>query len=62
MLNAFNQIAPYVSKSVSIVKETKDAIEDATWEEVLTDFNRLTAKQKALRAKEKESTKRIKKK
>ena len=58
----FNQIAPCVSKSVWIVKETKDAIEDATWEEVLTDFNHLTAKQKALRTKEKESTKRIKKK
>ncbi len=33
-----------------------------TWEDVLTDFNRLADKQKALRAKEKESTKRIKKK
>lgn len=49
----FNQIAPCVEKSVDIVKETKDAIEEATWEDVLTDFNRLSDKQKSLRAREK---------
>ena len=53
----FNEIAPCVTKSVWIVKETKDAIEDATWEDVLTDFNRLSDRQKALRAKEKPNNK-----
>ena len=47
----FNEIAPCVTTSVWIVKEAKDAIEEATWEDVLTDFNRLTPRQKALRDK-----------
>ncbi len=51
----FNEIAPCVTKSVEIVKDTKDSIEKATWENVLTDFNRLTEKQKSLRAREKKA-------
>jgi len=57
----FNQIAPCVEKSVGIVKETKDAIESATGEDVLSDFNRLSDRQKELRLKEKESNKLTKK-
>lgn len=57
----FNQIAPCVEKSVDIVKETKDAIESATWEDVLSDFNRLSDRQKSLRMREKESNKLTKK-
>lgn len=53
----FNQIAPCVEKSVGIVKETKDAIESATGEDVLSDFNRLSDRQKELRLKEKENNK-----
>ena len=49
----FNQIAPCVEKSVGIVKETKDAIENATGEDVLSDFNRLSDRQKELRLREK---------
>ena len=49
----FNQIAPCVEKSVGIVKETKDAIESATGEDVLSDFNRLSDRKKELRLKEK---------
>ena len=49
----FNQIAPCVEKSVDIVKETKDAIENATGEDVLSDFNRLSDRQRALRTREK---------
>jgi hypothetical protein len=37
------------------VKDTKDSIERATWENVLTEFNRLTEKQKSLRAREKKA-------
>jgi len=48
----FNEIAPCVSKSVDILKNTKDSIESATWESVLSDFNRLTPRQKELRNKE----------
>lgn len=48
----FNEIAPCVSKSVDILKDTKDSIESATWESVLSDFNRLTPRQKELRNKE----------
>lgn len=48
----FNEIAPCVTKSVWIVKETEDAIEEATWEGVLTDFNRLSDRQKELRDRE----------
>jgi hypothetical protein len=48
----FNEIAPCVSKSVDILKNTKDSIESATWESVLSDFNRLTPRQKKLRNKE----------
>ena len=51
----FNEIAPCVTKSVEIVKDTKDSIEKATWENVLTDFNRLTEKQKSLRSREKKA-------
>ena len=58
----FNQIAPCVEKSVGIVKWTKDAIEQATWEDVLTDFNRLSDRQKTLRKKEKSNRRLIKKK
>ena len=57
----FNQIAPCVEKSVGIVKWTKDAIEQATWEDVLTDFNRLSDRQKSLRKKEKSNRKLTKK-
>ena len=57
----FNQIAPCVEKSVGIVKETKDAIESATGEDVLSDFNRLSDRQKELRLKEKWSNKLTKK-
>lgn len=57
----FNQIAPCVEKSVDIVKETKDAIESATWEDVLSDFNRLSDRQKSLRMREKKSNKLTKK-
>ena len=42
-----------MEKSVGIVKETKDAIESATGEDVLSDFNRLSDKQKELRLREK---------
>ena len=48
----FNEIAPCVSKSVDILKDTKDSIESATWESVLSEFNRLTPRQKELRNKE----------
>ena len=58
----FNQIAPCVEKSVGIVKWAKDAIEQATWEDVLTDFNRLSDRQKSLRKKEKNNRRLIKKK
>lgn len=58
----FNQIAPCVEKSVGIVKGTKDAIEQATWKDVLTDFNRLSDRQKSLREKEKSSRRLPKKK
>ncbi len=58
----FNQIAPCVTKSVWIVKETKDAIENATWEDVLSDFNRLSDRQKELRLKEKENDNKLSKK
>ena len=58
----FNQIAPCVEKSVGIVKETKDAIENATGEDVLSDFNRLSDRQKELRLKEKWSNNKLSKK
>mgnify|MGYP006988932806 CR=1 FL=1 len=48
----FNEIAPCVSKSVDILKDTKDSIESATWESVLSEFNRITPRQKELRNKE----------
>lgn len=48
----FNEIAPCVSKSVDILKDTKNSIESVTWESVLSDFNRLSPRQKELRNKE----------
>ena len=45
----FNEIVPCVTKSVNIVKDTKNSIQEATWQDVLTDFNRLTDRQKELR-------------
>ncbi len=48
----FNQIEPCVIESVWIIQETKNSIEKATWENVLTDFNRLSDRQKLLRDRE----------
>ena len=53
----FNEIVPCVTKSVDIVKDTKNSIQEATWQDVLTDFNRLTDRQKELRNKQKHKLK-----
>ena len=53
----FNEIVPCVTKSVDIVKDTKNSIQEATWQDVLTDFNRLTDRQKELRDRQKRKLK-----
>lgn len=55
----FNEIAPCVQESVDIVGEAKNKIEEATKKPVLTEFNRLSDKQKALRKKEQKAIKKI---
>ncbi len=56
----FNEIAPCVQESVRIVGTTKEQIENATQKPVLTDFNRLSDKQKVLRKRENKNFKKIK--
>ena len=49
----FNEIVPCVQEAVKIMSSTKEKIEDATGKPVLSDFNRLSDRQKTLRQKEK---------
>lgn len=58
----FQEIQPCVEESVKILSSTKDQIEEATGKSVLSEFNRLTDRQKSLREKEKQATKKLWKK
>lgn len=55
----FQEIEPCVEESVKIVSTTKDQIEQATQQSVLSDQNRLTERQKVLREKEKQAQKKL---